>query len=190
MRLIDQPCTLGLFILMGYGVMWLGSHVVWYGITIEHALLQETRPQVAGLPVTVWTGSKNHVWSRAWWCPFVQTCEILPPTGGMGVWLSDPAARASAAVFHSAVLRRADGSAIPLKLAAESGQPADQPAAFLQNASKWIASVGHDVPFIAGPAEVELDITVVISGSAMRERVTVRLVPVVTRRSGFAHVND
>jgi hypothetical protein len=190
LRLIDQPYTLGIFILTGYGIIWLASHLVWYQITIEHELSQERRPTIAGVPVTVWTYSNNRgVWSRAWWCPFVRTCEALPPIGGIGVRLSDPAARATAAVFHSAVLRCADGAVIPLKLVADPGQPADQPVAFFENASDWIVDVSHDVPVIIGPAEVELDITVMTSGSAVREQVTVRLVPVVTRRSGFASLS-
>jgi hypothetical protein len=135
-------------------------------------LSQEIRPTIDGLPVTVWTGSTNVVCSRAWWCPFVQTCEILPPIGGIGVRLSDPAARATAAIFHSAVLRCADGRVIPLKL--------------FHNASEWIVHVTHDVPNIVGPVELDLDVTVVNSGNTVRGQVTVRLVPLVTRRSGFA----
>jgi hypothetical protein len=83
------------------------------------------------------------------------------------------------------MLRCADGSSIALDLVSKPGDTSGAPVLFFQNASDWIVHVSYDVPAIAGPAELDLDVTVTIAGKDFRERATIRIVPAVRRSSGI-----
>lgn len=164
---------------------WLLSHTIWYGVGETHDIPHRLKENVEGVEVLVWANPTEDDWSRTWWFPLMIRHHHRGPFI-VGIRLVDPRGSAKGVTVHSAALRRADGSMIALRLVDDESKPAEEWWPFYSNASQHIVDIHHQDPIhIEAPADLELDISLDVSGRTVRRHLSLRVEIEVCRSAGW-----
>jgi hypothetical protein len=105
----------------------------------------------------------------------------------LSVRLIDPDRTATHAMIHSATLRKADGTAMPLEFRHRTRRGSTGgPWRFYDNAGQWIVHTSHGRRLKLTSAFVlELDLTVMKDGQAHRQPMSLDMQPMVRKNRGL-----